>query len=270
MIKFKQSKRCRDDHSAISRTNLSTETTANLDVFGFSDNRSDFELIVMLEIIASQASESQRVISSSRRSQMVVECHSLLLSWYKQYRLATVTYQLQTSSLMMLWHSNFMLLNVDLNDLEKACGRDGRIIAENRRQRVEAWARSEQARRCIIHAILVQRQFENIPLGKEPPVHAPSCLYRCGIVWYCYTRFGGAGWRDEQTTSSLDFPELQPLNLDGKRVLMEELVFRNGGGLASSPLFRIIDLLHRISHWKVAQHLATTLLALSEEDNASL
>ena len=268
MMKLKQSRRCRDSPSAISRANLSAEMAITSDMF--PDSRSDFELIAMLEIIGSQACESQRVVCSSRVSQMVLECHNLLLSWYSKYRQATITYQLQTSSLMMLWHSNFMLLNMNVDDLERACGRDGRIVAEKRRQKVEAWARSEQGRRCIIHAILVQRQFENIPLGKEPPIHAPSCLYRCGIVWYCYTHFGGGGWRDEQTFNSLDLPELQALNLDGKQILMEELVCRNDGGLTSSPLFRIIDLLHRISHWKVAQSLAATLLALSEENHAGL
>ncbi|CAM1509218.1 Fc.00g029570.m01.CDS01 [Cosmosporella sp. VM-42] len=226
------------------------------------DTTSDFGLYVMLERIGSVVCDSRRTVFPDRSS--AFSCRNLLESWYSKYR-RTAMFERHASSLMMLWHSIFMTLHMNLDVLESACGRDGMAAAEKVRQDAQTWARSGDAKRCIIHAILAQKHFERMSLGVEPPIHAPLCLYRCGIAWFCYSQFGDG--LQPQGEDDLDLTELQLLRINGRALLMEELKPQDGRP-AASPLFRIIDLLRRISHWKVALNLASTLSALFEAENS--
>lgn len=225
----------------------------------FPDVLSGLGLCVMLERIGSLASE--RPESASQQSQRALECQELLVSWFGKYR-CTAIFQAQAPGLMMLWHSTFMLLNMDLDALECAAGREGNEEGKKYQEEAEAWARSSRARKCIVHSVLVQRQFERMRVGTVPPIHAPACLYRCGIAWYCYARFG-AGIRPVPE-DRMKMPELEPLEIDGNRILLEDVALHVGKPL-EPPVLRTVDLLQRISHWKVAEKLASTLLALVDD-----
>jgi hypothetical protein len=63
----------------------------------------------------------------------------------------------------------------------------------------------------------------------------------------------------------LQFAELRLPGVDGIGVFLEQMGGLQPRRLAMGSLFRIIDLLQRISHWKIAQSLATTLLVVVEE-----
>ena len=223
---------------------------------------SEFELYVLLERIGSMASDNRR--SASDWSQACIDSQKLLTLWHDEYR-NTALFQAQASSLMMLWHSISMLLYMDLDILECAAGREGHEVAENHRQEAYSWGTSTQAKRCIVHAILVQRQFEQIPLGAEVPIHAPMCLYRCGIAWYCYAQFGECNRLGPE--EALEFPELENFGIDGNQVLRSEIVTHIGRS-TERFLLKTIDLLGRISHWKVADSFSSTLLSLIEESNS--
>ena len=69
-----------------------------------------------------------------------------------------------------------------------------------------------------------------------------------------------------EAEQSLDFPELRLLGINENNMIAEETGGHQLGRLGSSPLFRLIDLLQRISHWKLAQSFASTLLALVENE----
>lgn len=61
------------------------------------------------------------------------------------------------------------------------------------------------------------------------------------------------------------FPELKMPGIDDIGNYLEQIGGSQLGKLAMSSLFRVIGLLQRISHWRIAQNLASTLLALVEE-----
>lgn len=228
----------------------------------FPEISSDFGIYVMLERIGSLAYDCRRTVRPDPST--AFRCQHLLKTWYTKYR-QTSMFERQAPSLMMLWHSIFMSLHMNLDILESACGRDGVAAAEKHRQDAQTWARSTDSKRCIIHAILVERHFERIPLGVVPPIHAPLSLYRCGIARFCYAQFGDG--LQAQAEDDLDMPELQLLQINGLALLLEVLKPQNGRP-AASPLLKIIDLLRRISHWKVSHNLASTLLALFEAENS--
>lgn len=247
-------------HRAVNNSLTVPEDSVNPS--SFPEISSDFGLYVLLERIGSLAYDCRRTACPDPSTSF--RCQQLLKTWYAKYR-KTSMFERQAPSLMMLWHSIFMSLHMNLDILESACGRDGIAAAEKHRQDAQTWARSTDAKRCIIHAILVERHFERIPIGVVPPIHAPLSLYRCGIARFCYAQ--SSDGLQAQAVDDLDMPELQLLQINGLALLLEELKPQNGRP-AASPLLKIIDLLQRISHWKVSHNLASTLLALFETENS--
>ena len=225
------------------------------------DIQTDLGLYVLLQRIGSMATEgSVDEVQASKRAR---DCRSLLISWFKKFH-SSEAFTVQKSSIMMLWHSIFMTLSSDLQTLEYASGSEGINIANRTHEMAQSWAKSPETRGCVIHAMLVQRQFKRIPLGTEPPIHAAACLYHCGIVLYCYARFGDGG--TVSPNEHIEMPELDLLSLDGHRIMREEVGSRMVRGRQMEMLvLKIVNLLQRNSHWKVADRFAATLLALIGE-----
>lgn len=201
---------------------------------------------------------------------------------------------------MMLWHSIHITLHADINALECAAGREGYDGVQKYTPYVRAWLRSADAKRCLLHALLIQKNFESLSAGAEPAIYVPKCLYYAGLVWACFLCFGGPSAQghehgpraanehgnenenqpcdgdgdghanhDEVITigpaENLQFAELRLPGVDGIGVFLEQMGGLQPRRLAMGSLFRIIDLLQRISHWKIAQSLAATLLVVVEE-----
>lgn len=195
---------------------------------------------------------------------------------------------------MMLWHSTHITLHADINALECAAGREGYDGVQKYTPYARSWVRSADAKRCLLHALLIQKNFESLSAGAEPAIYVPMCLYYCGLVWACFMCFGDAAngrghdldsevgdghdkqskcgsaqGRDENITIGpaeiLQFAELRLPGVDGIGGFLEQMGGLQPRRLAMGSLFRIIDLLQRISHWKIAQSLAATLLVLVEE-----
>lgn len=220
----------------------------------------DFELHVMLRCIGAVPLDQRHLLPS--RTNTISQCQDSLISWYKRYRHCT-TFQKQESSLMMLWHSIFMLLHMNVDVLECFCGREGPVVAERHREAARQWANSDDGMICNIHAMRVIKHFERLPIGSEPPIHFPLCLYHCGIAWYCYITFVN------KTTlagkEELRLPELQAIGSTGDISLLQNAVFMDVKA-GASLLFRIIHLLQRASHWQLSRNLAATLLSLAEDE----
>jgi len=217
----------------------------------------EVELYVQLERIGSTACESSD-LSTAQESRAVLECQSLRSLWLSRY-CTTPAFQVQEQSLMMLWHSIFIRMYSDLDMLEIATGRDGPKAAKEAEETVKSWARSPEAARSALHCMLVQRQFAHMPIGKECPLHTAACLFRSGIVWYSYVRFGCNNRFIAKEQGHMR--EFQSLKLDLDRIFLEEMSSRVGKPLELIVL-KTVDLLQRITHWKVADRLASTLLAL--------
>ena len=223
----------------------------------------DFALCAMLESIGALACEDRDLNSS--RSATVTKCQDLLIEWHHRYH-PSMQGKSSWFCLMMLWHSIFIMLHTDLNALECACGREGYDSAQKHLPYVQNWLRSMDAKRCLLHAMLIQKNFESLPTGAEPALHVPVCLYYCGLVWSCFMCFSDDA--DPVTvgaTDNLQFAELRLPGVDGLGIFLEQKGGLQPRRLAMGSLFRIIDLLQRISHWKISQSLASTLLALVEE-----
>lgn len=235
-------------------THMESSESANL--LPFSSSTAIFGLQVTLARIGVLVKESHGDFPSMSLSSHHYQ--DLLMEWHSQYQ-RNIAFRDQKPGLMMLWHSVFMTCYMDVDKLERFCGRDGLEAQRSLQEDVHKWARSDDAKRCIIHAILAQRDYEKIPVGEEPPIHFPQCLYRCGIAWYCYCAIRDKSSR--QAREELDLPELRALGMNSTKVLSEEADLIDGRP-AGSPLFRIIHLLQCASHRKIAHNLASTLTAI--------
>lgn len=221
----------------------------------------DFFLCASLESICAQACENCNL--GIPRSATITPCHDLLNQWYVSYE-PQVYDRSNWSCLKILWHSIYIMLYTNLNALECACGRDGFELAQDQIPFVNEWIHSTNAKRCVLHAVLIQQEFESLPVGMNLPIYVPMCLYYCGLIWSCFMCFG-----DDQNIDAItavdhrQFAELCLHGLDDS-IYLSQMGELRPHGLATSSILRIINLLQRIHHWKISQSLASTLLALVE------
>lgn len=223
----------------------------------------DFERSVNLDSISALAYER-------RDSENAERCRHLLVSWYEQNQGQLRQNKHSRANLLILWHSVFLVLHADLEALERACGRDGEDVSWKATQYVQEWANSADAVRCILHAMQIQALFEAIPVGIEPFIHVPMCLYHCGLVWFCFSRFVQRG-QARRLGDSFQFSEMALVGIDQSDDDVRNMVLEYSGGLQAGRLglnkvFIVIDLLQRIVHWKIAQSFATTLLTVVESE----
>ena len=222
-----------------------------------SPSTSDFALSGTLESISALVSEANNSTGTN--------CHELLTSWYT-HRTQTTSKPSSWLNLLILWHSNFMALHANFDALECACGRDGSEPAQERIPYARAWVRSMNAKRCVLHAILLQNRFECLTAGAESAIHVPLCLFYCGIVWACFICF-----IEDDELVVIDakdvslFDELQLNGIDHAEILSKQVGALMPRKLALESLFRIINLMQCISYGNLSQSLASTLLALVEE-----
>ncbi|PYI01489.1 hypothetical protein BO78DRAFT_423462 [Aspergillus sclerotiicarbonarius CBS 121057] len=157
--------------------------------------------------------------------------------------------------LKALWHATFLTYLVDFDRLELVVGREGYLESQRELPFVRTWADSQDGHRCALHATLILRSLESLPIGNVPAIHAPRVLYRATLVWYCYLQFSAT---DQGAVHPLDFPELKHAGIDCERLLAEMNDFRptRPKPLQSSILCRCIDLLRHLGHWGLGRQLA--------------
>ncbi|KAL3460090.1 hypothetical protein BJX64DRAFT_263687 [Aspergillus heterothallicus] len=224
--------------------------------------QNDFLSYAMLESIGALAYDNKTGGPAGRA--VVRQCEEFLMEWYYKYaQVSNASKHPDHFCLMILWHSIFMHLETGFDQLECAVGREGEAAAQKNQPYTSSWAGSRAATRALLHATLIQQHFQLLPVGAEPAIHVPMALYNCGIAWACFTRFGsgvGDSFVDPATLS--EFPEIK---LFGAKQLKSFHDIRSSiqwGRSESSPMFKIINLLGKISYWKVAGSFATTLMAL--------
>lgn len=230
--------------------------------------RNDFQSYAILESIGSLTHEDRDYAETwSSTSQ---NCQKLLMQWYQNHfdpspsNSPSSRKMYDPFCLKILWHSTFMHLYTRFDDLECACGREGETVSQQKSAYATSWARSADAKRTLLHAALILRHFQSIALGTEPAIHVPMALYYCGIAWTCFTRFSTEFSMVENNAEEIDIPELKMLGVNPSKLLYEVTRGIQPGRPESGPFFMIIDLLGKISHWKVSQNLSSTLLAFVE------
>ncbi|KAE8143801.1 fungal-specific transcription factor domain-containing protein [Aspergillus pseudotamarii] len=225
----------------------------------------DFQSYATLDSIGALAYEDRDFEPSWHATMQ--KCQGLLIDWYQKYVTSSeVSHKPDHFCLIILWHSIFMHLYTRFDDLECACGRDGEGPAQKQRAYATSWAASENAARTLLHAILIQQHFQLLPVGAEPAIHVPMALYYCGIAWTSFTRFGSKlNERSVDTTELFNFPEMRSVGISQTKLFQDSTSSVQWGNPESAPFFRIIDLLGKISHWKVSGSFVTTLLSLVED-----
>lgn len=223
---------------------------------------SDFHLYATLESISAMACECQEPFSTTPHEAQ--KCQEMLLSWYKTHLSTAAPGEEWAYPLKILWHSTFILLYSDLDVLERACGRDGPEAAQEAIGYARKWANSQEATRSLIHAVCVRKNFESMSIGSECPLQIPTCLYQCGIIWSCFGHF-------ENTRNGAfvqrKFPELDLAGVNVGEIDAAELRNSQIERKAAKQVFGIVGLLQSIHHWKLSLSLASTLLALIEEQD---
>ncbi|KAL2855152.1 hypothetical protein BJX68DRAFT_231661, partial [Aspergillus pseudodeflectus] len=176
-------------------------------------------------------------------------------------------------SLLVLWHGVFISLSADIDSLELAIGREGAHQARSPRiaTYVRAWANSSRGQRAAIHAALVLRHLEQLPLSMEPAIHVPRVVFRAAIAWYCYTKYRDLDQQDYahsaggNTTGLVpDFPELKEMEVNCRQALFSASGWKTGStrrsAMAESTTFGgLVDLLQRMGHWGLSKRLAGIL-----------
>jgi hypothetical protein len=236
-------------------------TESSIDTTIFPDRLGELTLYVLLQRIGATISCSPP--DRPLETQSTTYTKDVLISWYMTYR-NTVEFRGEEPQLMTLWHSLFVHLYSNQDSLERASGREGPETQNSHQSCAQAWARSLGAKKCMVHSVLLLRQFKRMQIGTEPPIHVPMSLYRCGIAWYCFSRYGSKA--SLEPPGELIMPELEALGVDAEHIFLEDV----GPRITKPPeytLVSIVDLLQRISHWKVADRLASTLLALIDKDH---
>ncbi|KIW12495.1 hypothetical protein PV08_09772 [Exophiala spinifera] len=201
----------------------------------------------------------------------------LLNTFFNRFLLGAPSWKADHMDMIILWHLAYMSICADFDLLEKAIGRDGSQLSGEDRVAVTTWANSNNAKRCVIHGAIVAKKLEDLPLGSEPAIHVPRAMFRAGIAWFCYTRFGtravdGASNGKSNkavTTEGLDFPEFRLLGVNPALLLFQVNGYKHGlptTAEINAALCGLTDLLRRIGHWEIARRFAAILGALLHND----
>lgn len=237
-----------------------------IEAFQSAEKSSNFEQCAILDSIGAPIYGIQRFEAADR-------CRNLLIAWCEKNQAFLATRKQERAGLIILWHSIFLSLHADFDTIERACGRDGDIESQEASEYARKWANSMDGRRCLLHATHIRVLFESLPLGTEPPIHIPICLYHCGIIYFCSSKFTHKipSWLGQD----VHFPELSLPGVHLNDHEIRNMSFEDIGSVQienASPdnTWRVIDLLQRVGHWKIAQNFAGTLLALVERDHGIL
>jgi hypothetical protein len=194
--------------------------------------------------------------------------HNALINWYNSYGKFIIEEQPGKLCLMVLWHWVYMSLLVDLDQLECAIGRDGPEAAHVAIEYVSNWILSPNSTRCVLHALLLQRQLQSFSFDSVPAIHVPRALFSAAIAWYCYLQYGPT----ENAGSSLfenlhaHFPEFGVLSPTAHKQLSHIicLSWKHGkmSAVKAATLCGLGDSLQRITHWGIAGKFARIVSCL--------
>ena len=220
---------------------------------------SAFQLSATLESISAMACECQEPFSTTPH--LAQKCQEMLVSWYETHLSTAPPDETLAYPLRILWHSNFILLSSNLDALERACGRDGPEEAREAIGYARQWANSQQATRSLIHAIRIIKHFESMSIGSKCPLQIPTCLYHCGIIWFCFGHFGDS---NNGSLMECSFPELDLAGMHLGEMDVAELRNSQAERKAANQVLSIVGLLQSMRHRGLSLSLASTLVAIIE------
>ena len=228
----------------------------------------DFTLYVILMGIQAQVCEAREVeILFTPTIQQ--EITALLIAWYQSYRHYLSSYTGSGESpfcLMILWHSIFVSLFSNIQDMEIAFGSQGSKAAADQAEEVTSWVCTPGAKRAVLHVICIRGLLSRLSLSIVPPVHIPRITFQAAIVCWCYIRYKELSLSPQAwDTFSNDWVEFSMAGLNVKDLQRELQRIRTGWG-SDQPLSQFSEILQRLGHWGLSMKLGNILnLAIQEE-----
>ena len=189
-------------------------------------------------------------------SAAVDEIRAALTSWHATHASRIQHPSRDTSCLMILWHEAFMYLYVDFDLLERVLGREGAASQEDM-EHLRHWVSTLEGQRCAVHAMLIHKRLDALPINTELALHVPKALFYAGLVIYCHVRFRPA-------YEDVDITELRGANA---RFTSPALLLSPSALLSqldTSALHSVADVLRRQGHWEVSRRFAWILDTLIE------
>lgn len=190
-----------------------------------------------------------------------------LLSWHRRYSSQVQQSKPSYISLMIWWHASFMALYADADLLERSIGRDGRQVADQAKKEIDEWATSSEARQSVLHALLVLKHLEMLPIGLEPAIHVPKAVFYAAMAVYSYIKFT-LKMRSSYTPSQdeVEIPELQvSASVDHSQAGSNRVSAASFQPVESSTLCSAMDLLRRMGHWEISRRFSSILETLLDD-----
>lgn len=187
---------------------------------------------------------------------MVSEFRLRLTIWYETYSPGIHCASRDPHCLMVLWHEAFMSLYASFDLIERVVGRDGSAVGEEDFASIREWVIELEGQRCAIHALLIYKSLQTLPISIEPAIHVPKALFYAGLVLYCHAKYRST----KVPLGDVDIPELLSSQPGTAEPPMASL-----GHIDSSTLYNVADLLRRQGHWEVSRRFATILDALIDD-----
>ncbi|KAF7563709.1 hypothetical protein G7046_g418 [Stylonectria norvegica] len=187
---------------------------------------------------------------------VIEEFRYRLTSWYEKYSPSIRHPSRDPHCLMVLWHESFMSLYVSFELIERGVGCEEPSINDKDLARIRCWVAELEGQRCVIHAMLIYKRLQALPISTEPAIHVPKALFYAGLVLYCHAKF-----RSTKTPlGDIDIPELQSSDLGAAEPITASL-----RQFDSSTLYSVADLLRRQGHWELSRRFASILDALIDD-----
>jgi hypothetical protein len=177
-----------------------------------------------------------------------------LTAWYMDRPVHPAEQSHDVLCMSILWHEAFMALYVSFDLLDRVVGRDGQAARDKDKESVGAWVRELSGKRCVVHALLLFKYAQSMPLSVEPALHVPKALFYAGIVIFCHVSFRSS----DASSSTVAVPELQCM----AGHTMATTAMSNMTEPDWSVLHDISDLLSRQGHWELSRRFASILQVL--------
>ena len=238
---------------------LHTELSPPPGPFPLADHNSQFTAYGILEGISARLIDAKQ--SREFDHSVCQDTSNLLIQWWQTYN----TPDQDPFYLPVLWHSIFIHLYADMDLLEQAVGRDGRVVAIKASTPAREWACSLNASRSLVHASLIARYLERMHISAEPAIHVPRALFSAALIYLCVAQYAPDKVINVEAFAS---PELK---LFGDRAARGACFPEHAQSSEDSmvtdfdQLYGMIDLLQRGGRWGISQAFAGVLSSALEE-----
>lgn len=177
-----------------------------------------------------------------------------LMSWYVDRALVPGDKSYDVLCMTILWHEAFMALYVSFDLLDRIAGRDGVFVQETAVPIICGWVKEPRGKRSLVHALLLLKNAQSLPVSAEPAIHVPKALFYAGIIVFCHVRFCSS----DVSFSNVDIPELQCMA--GTSITSASLSHIHTTDWV--VLHEIFSLLQRYGHWELSRRFASILEVL--------